>query len=72
MKDYCYIGDGKAHRLLELSISSDIRDDTVISVYDKSGRMIARGRWYEDHILELDKRYGVATGDRKRLDFRLV
>lgn len=72
MDKYNYIGDGKPHKLLELFVSSDIDNETVISVYDGSGQMIARGLWFEDHMLELDKLYGTATGDRERIDFRLI
>lgn len=69
---YRYTGDGKPHKMIRLYLSDDVTDQTVISVYDASGHMIARGHWYEDHILDLDGLYGVATGDRAYLDFHLT
>ena len=68
------INDGKIHKLMELLLSLEVDDHTVISVYDPDGRMIARGKWYEDHILELtdDRVLGRVTGDRERVNFRMV
>ncbi len=67
-----HINDGKLCKLSSLILSMDIDDDTVISVYDRDGRMIARGNWMEDHILDLTQMWGKATGDRDRVNFRMV
>ena len=67
-----YINDGKLHKLTAVILSPDIDDHTVISIHDSDGRMVARGNWMEDHILEQSSKWGKATGDRERVNFRMV
>ena len=66
------INDNKIHRLSELILSMDIDNHTVISVYDSDSHMIARGNWFEDHILDMTQVWGKATGDREQVNFRMV
>lgn len=67
-----HINDGQLHKLTAVILCPDIDDHTVISVYDSDGRMVARGNWMEDHILAHTDKWGKATGDRERVNFRAV
>lgn len=68
------INTEKAVMLYELIVSGDIRDKTEIAVYDRDGKFLCRGRWYEDKVLEYGECHGKAhkPGTGVSVIFRLI
>ena len=69
-----YIKTETLIRLKELIVSGDIRDKTEIAIYDRDGKFLCRGKWYEDKVLEYGERYGKAhkRGTGISIAFRLI
>lgn len=68
------IGSGELIKLASLIQSEEINDKSQIAVYDKEGKFLARGAWYEDKILEFTERFGKAykAGTGRTVTFRLI
>ena len=73
MKAYNYINSGSVIQLKALIVSSDITDKSVIKIYDSEGKFLAKGNWFQDHILDYSDKYGVATkpGTGVTVNFKL-
>lgn len=56
-----YINTGKPVKLRSLITSGDIRDATILEIYDALGTLIARGNWYQDHMLNWGDFQGIAS-----------
>lgn len=55
------IGSGNVVRLRTLIASGEINDYTILEIYDPVGRLISRGHWYQDRVLDLKNIFGTAT-----------
>ena len=68
-----FIGTGAHLKLATLIRNQEITDKSIIAVYDKDGKFLARGAWYEDKILEYNERYGRAyrAGTGRTVTFQL-
>lgn len=60
MKNYKCINSGEQIRLHKLISSVDIDDDSLIEIYGADGRLITRGEWYRDWMLDHIDEVGVA------------
>lgn len=67
------IGTGAIIKLSTLIKSAEINDKSQIAIYDRSGKYLARGAWYEDKILEFTECFGLAykTGTGRSVTFKL-
>lgn len=74
MKIYNYINRGETISLATLILSGDIDESNVIAIYDEDGKFIAKGKWYEDNILEWSDYWGIATkaGTGLTITFKLT
>ncbi len=55
------LNSGVTTRLAALIKSGEIDDRTLINIYDREGKFLLRGAWYEDKVLEYSERFGKAT-----------
>lgn len=55
-----YINNGKPVKLRSLIVSGEIKDGTIIDIFDSQGRFVCKGHWYEDRILAFGERIGRA------------
>jgi hypothetical protein len=61
MTKYKYINTGKIIKLGELITSGDIGDKNMVEVFNKDGKFICRGNWFQDQILDFINETGAAT-----------
>ena len=54
------VNTGRPIKMTELLTSSDITDQSIITIFDKDGKFLAKGNWYEDKILAYADRRGIA------------
>ena len=61
-------------KLATLIKSGEVDDKTRICIYDKDGKFLLRGAWYEDKVLEYSERFGEAhkAGTGHSMMFRLI
>ena len=65
-------------KLATLIKSGEVDDKTWICIYDKDGKFLLRGAWYEDKVLDYSERFGKATkrpsgfSVNHRVMFRLI
>ena len=55
-----YINSTETIRLQHLIVSGEISDETIIDLFDKNGKQVTRGKWYEDNILNYSRSFGKA------------
>ena len=67
-RQYEYIGTGRQVKLGDLVMSDDINDKTMIHVFGVNGNFLARGRWYEDDIMEWTRAIGTVRQAGTSLD----
>lgn len=73
-----FINTGKVVRLATLIKSGEVDDKTWICIYDKNGKFLLCGTWYEDKVLEYSELFGKATkrpsgfSVNHRVMFRLI
>lgn len=69
-----YINTGKPVDLRILISSGYISDRTIIRVFKSSGQFLTRGNWYQDQILDLLNKTGIATksGTGLTVSFKLI
>lgn len=67
------IGTGAIIKLSTLIKSTEINDKSLIAIYDRTGKYLVRGAWYEDKILEFTERFGQAykAGTGRNVTFKL-
>jgi len=72
------INSGNPTKLAALIKSGEVDDKTWICIYDKDGKFMVCGTWYEDKVLEYSELFGKATkrpsgfSVNHRVMFRLV
>ena len=68
-----YVKPDHTVRLKELIVSGDIVDKTDIAIYDRQGKFLTRGKWYEDKVLDYTDRWGKAKDSSGAcVEFRLI
>lgn len=56
-----FVNTGSAICLSQLMTSTDITDQSIISIFDADGKLLAKGNWYEDKILAYADKHGIAS-----------
>lgn len=69
---YEYLNTENRVKLADLVVSNDISDKTIIHVFGVNGNFLARGRWYEDDILEWTQAVGTAKIAGSNPDYKTV
>ena len=55
------INSGTIVRLESLILSGELTDRNIIDIYDADGRLVGRGYWYQDQILNYSMSRGTAS-----------
>lgn len=55
-----FVNTGIVIHLSQLMTSSDVTDQSIITIFDSDGKFLVKGNWYEDKILAYADRLGVA------------
>lgn len=55
-----YINREVPVRLKTLIVSGDLTENSIVQIFD-DGKLVARGRWYNDNILDYAYSWGIAS-----------
>ena len=54
------VNTGRTIKMSELMVSSDITDQSIITIFDADGKFLVEGNWFEDKILAYADCQGIA------------